>query len=766
MTRRSTIALLTSLVAVLGAANPAAEELPVGSAPEPVPVPHFPDRVHAVVWRNWDVVATDRIAAVLGTSVANVRAIATSMGLPAADPFPEAYRSRGYITALRRNWHLLPYDQLLVLLDMSQEELAYNLREDDFLFVKLGRLKPQCKALRYSPPGAAAKRRAAEIRRVVERHFGAAIRDKAQPRFGFVAELSRPTKRIARERVAGERIFALRFIYSYFASYGDPLADARLDPYPPGLLDRLANVGVDGVWLHVVLRRLAPGGDGFPEFGDGWEARLENLRRLVDRAKQRGIGIYLYLNEPRAMPPSFFAARPDMAGVREGESIAMCTSHPAVRRWLTSATAHVFREVPGLAGAFTITASENLTNCASHGRWKQCPRCRQRSDADIIAEVNAAIEAGVHAGNADAKMIAWDWGWRGHGDAPETIAKLPARTWLMSVSEWGLPIARGGVRAVVDEYSISAVGPGPRAQRHWKLAKERGLRTVAKVQLNSTWEMSAVPYLPVMNLVAQHCRNLAVAGVDGMMLTWTLGGYPSPNLQIAERFSRRPTPTVDEALDEVARARFGVEGAPHARRAWRAFSDAFREFPMGGSGLYTCPTQYGPANPLYAEKTGYRASMIGFPYDDVRRWRGPYPADVYVRQFEKIATGWRGGLGELEAAVQAAPKLRRADALAELRYARTAWLHFRTVANQTRFVLARDALRAGAADKKDEIRRLVAEEIATARELYRLAKEDSRIGFEATNRYYYVPLDLVEKVVNCEWVVERLVGERGGESPR
>ena len=37
---------------------------------------------------------------------------------------------------------------------------------------------------------------------------------------------------------------------------------------------------------------------------------------------------------------------------------------------------------------------------------------------------------------------------------------------------------------------MSAVGPGPRAQRHWTEAKEAGLKTVAKVQLNNTWELS------------------------------------------------------------------------------------------------------------------------------------------------------------------------------------------------------------------------------------------------------------------------------------
>ena len=82
------------------------------------------------------------------------------------------------------------------------------------------------------------------------------------------------------------------------------------------------------MWLHVVLRSLAPGGKDFPEFGAGHEQRLANLRRLVNRAKRYGIGVYLYMNEPRAMPLDFFKNRPQMAGVVEGDYRAMCTSDP------------------------------------------------------------------------------------------------------------------------------------------------------------------------------------------------------------------------------------------------------------------------------------------------------------------------------------------------------------------------------------------------------------------------------------------------------
>src|ERR1035438_4287103 len=39
-----------------------AADLPRGSAPKPVPFPHFPDRLHAFVWRNWPLVPARRMA--------------------------------------------------------------------------------------------------------------------------------------------------------------------------------------------------------------------------------------------------------------------------------------------------------------------------------------------------------------------------------------------------------------------------------------------------------------------------------------------------------------------------------------------------------------------------------------------------------------------------------------------------------------------------------------------------------------------------------
>lgn len=548
-------------------------------------------------------------------------------------------------------------------------------------------------------------------------------------------------------RDAAQRLEAPpRFIYSYFGTFGDPLIDASKDPYPDGLLARLADQGVNGVWLHVVLRQLAPGGELFPEFGEGHVQRLENLRRLSERAARYGIRVYLYMNEPRTMPLSFFEGREALRGAAAGAYASMCTSTPEVRQWLRDSLAHVFREVPELGGVFTITASENRTHCASHGAHADCERCRDRTAAEIIGEVNQAIEAGVHAGNPRARVFAWDWGWNRHGRAEDHIARLPEDVWLMSVSEWALPIRRGGVELQVGEYSISAVGPGPRAVAHWRAARERGLPTVAKTQVNNSWELSAVPYLPVMDLVAEHFENLSRQEIDGVMLSWSLGGYPSPNLRIAQAFLDDPQQTREEVLPRLASELYG-DAAPQVRQAWTDFSEGFREFPYSGEVLYRGPQNFGPANLLFANPTGRPSTMLGFPYDDLDGWRGPYPSDVFIDQFDALTRRWRKGVERLQAVAAQVPAVQEQLVLAE-----AALLHFESTREQAAFVRARQQQDTAAMEAA------VRREIQLARRLYELTKLDSRIGFEASNHYYYVPHDLLEKVANCRHLLEALGG--------
>jgi hypothetical protein len=96
----------------------------------------------------------------------------------------------------------------------------------------------------------------------------------------------------------------------------------------------------------------------------------------------------------------------------------------------------------------------------------------------------------------------------------------------------------------------------------------------------------------------------------------------------------------------------------------------------------------------------------------------------------------------------------------ELNVIEAAAIHFQSTANQARFVQARDKLgsaktNAEAAPQLASLGTILQQESALARRLHAIQSRDSRIGFEASNQYYYVPADLIEKVLNCRDLLDR-----------
>lgn len=217
------------------------------------------------------------------------------------------------------------------------------------------------------------------------------------------------------------------------------------------------------------------------------------------------------------------------------------------------------------------------------------------------------------------------------------IAKLPDDVWLMSVSEWHLPISRGGIESAVGEYSISSVGPGPRAVPHWHAAQARGLKRAPRFS-STTPAKSPRALPPVMNIVAEHCNNLLTkANLDAMFIGWTMGGHPSPNIELAQRLSRKPAPSIDTVLNEIAAERYGAEGAPLARQAWTGMSEAFREYPFHIA--WSTPALCNGAPPTrFTRRRRATAPPCGAsPMTTSTAGAGPIRRTSSADQFEKVA---------------------------------------------------------------------------------------------------------------------------------
>lgn len=721
-------------------------ELPVGSAPAPVAYPHFPARWQIFVWRNWELVPVERIARVLRCSVDEVVQAAAELGLTQSPVVDSKWVSHGYLTLIRNNWQLLSYAQILELLDWTADKLAYTLKEEDFFWVKVGMLKPDCNDLIYEPLTSAQQEETRNLKETLRRHFPENKMAYIETPFAFLDQFA------AKKSIGSKDKFDFNYIHAYSASCGDIFANVdELDPVPDNLLEQYASMGIKGVWMHAILYLLCPI-PGAEEFSVGYEKRFAALQKIVKRCAKYGIKVYLYVNEPRCMPMAFYEKKPLWKGhsFEERHTYAICTTQsPEPLEWLENSVRHLFREAEGLGGIFCITMSENLTTCQSQFRRHDCPHCKDVAGEKIIADVISAMERGMHSVAPDALMIAYDWawtvtresGWKENAEFKKAVMeRLPKNVCICSVSEWGKVTNIGGIEQYLVDYSISQIGPSEETLTTWREAKKNHLRTVAKVQINNSWELSAVPYIPVPYLIEEHLTNLKNAGVDGLMLCWTLGGFPGGNLELL-----RATP------EEIAAAKYHPELAQIVCDAWKAFSDSFRNFPFNVNVLYNGPMNFGPMNLFALEKTNYAATMVGFPYDDLTSWRGPYPEEILQNQFKLVTEGWKKGLQMLQDAADQVREDEKAEFEELYTVAMAAYCHLRSSYLQISFIMARDH-----GMDKAVMRACLEEEMELTKALYDIVRRDSRIGFEASNHYYYTLNDLREKVISCEWILKKI----------
>ena len=137
--------------------------------------------------------------------------------------------------------------------------------------------------------------------------------------------------------------------------------------------------------------------------------------------------------------------------------------------------------------------------------------------------------------------------------------------------------------------------------------------------------------------------------------------------------------------------------------------------------------------------------MVNTPYDAIDQWTEGYKKNraVWIDQMGRTADGFDAADRLWAEAVRAMSGGRRAVGERDAGVFRAATLHFRTSHDQARFILARDR------GDKAGMRRWAARELATAKEFLAIVRADSRLGYESSNRYMYVPNDILEKILNC-----------------
>lgn len=689
----------------------------------------LPTAWQTVIFRNYGYVRTACIARVLGCDTKTVCNEAHRLGLSDTD-YCEEFKKRGYITIIRNNWYLLPYAQLLELLDLSEEELAFVLKNDDFLDVKLGGFKPLCKEVRYTPLTEEQCSLSAAISQTVCAYSKA---DAIAP-FDFFANEDLP---MTCAHATGKRI-----VHGYLSPCGDAFLTDCTDTLPDTLLEKYQRVGVNGIWLHATLATLSPYPFA-PALSRDYELRRKNLNKIIKRCAGYGISLYLYLNEPRALPVDALPCYEPLIGWKKRRTL--CLAHREVRDYLYGAVRDLCAAAKDLGGIFTITMSENPTHC-SYSKRTECPTCATIPPEQNAAEVNNIIHRAMRDGGCKGELIANLWGWSpflGWSDAQirHGIGLLDKEIGVMCTSEYDLDIQKGGIRGKVIDYSISNPGPSAITKGIFSDARSLGHTLYAKIQASNSWECSAVPYIPVFDLVYEHLRNLDALDVKDHFLTWTLGGYPSPSIEIAARYDKHFD------LDAWYLERFGAQ-AEAVHRAIRLLCDAFREYPFSLNALYNAPKNLGPANLWDTEPEEKRSTMVCYSFDDFENWTLPYPYEIYVSQLKRLLSKWEQGL----AALTALPGSAFLNEI--IRYATVCLCHFKADLLQTEFAYYKRN------KDRNGMRKCVITERENAVLLLDAMQDDAKIGYEASNHYAYTERNLIEKILRMDAFEKLLDADR------
>ncbi|MEX0775405.1 MAG: hypothetical protein WD042_06790 [Phycisphaeraceae bacterium] len=448
--------------------------------------------------------------------------------------------------------------------------------------------------------------------------------------------------------------------------YGDEVIGAAA-VYTDEELAAIAAEGFNGIWLRAILRDLTPT-DLFRGYGSDCDARMAALIQLIGRAAAHGIGVWLYLNEPMALPAdsAFWQEHPDCRGMRGSSGMdgwpatyAMCSSAPRVRQFLHEATYDLFTRAQGLAGLFLITAAEHHTHCYSHVTtrgWgteyepkvpQECPRCAPLSPAEVICDIAAQITDGATAAAPSARVMVWSWRWSMFYDDPHEpiISQLPTNILLMSNFEDGQPISRGGRELVCREYSLGIEGPSPLFVDQARLAQQRGIDTVAKLQIGTTHELATVPNLPAIPSLYRKFRAMRDNGLTGYLGTWNFGCSRTLNTWAVGKLSRNNTlPTEEQFLRETCAEYFGSDAdAGKVVQAWQGFTEALQHHPMNLAFLYFSPLNYTLAYPWPQERGRAKMarSWTNEPWgDDLGQCLPPYSLDEVIQLLGAANRAW------------------------------------------------------------------------------------------------------------------------------
>lgn len=425
--------------------------------------------------------------------------------------------------------------------------------------------------------------------------------------------------------------------------------------YTDEVLRSIRDEGFDGIWLRGCLYDLMES-RVLPELNrPRVDERRRLLRQLIERGRANGVGVWLFFNEPMAIPaddpiwgkyPELrgvshweyrrkgegdFLAAGDIHALEKAEMVSLCVSSSLGRNFFEEATAGVLENLPGLAGVILITASEMHSHCWSHHtclptgdpfrpvneQELSCPRCRERGAASVVLEVLDTWKKAAARLSVPCRVMAWNWSWSmWYPDPqPEIVGHLPEGVELLLDCERGGLKMWQGREILVDEYSIGYAGP---SERFCKTRRAAGSRPIhAKLQINTTHEIASVPNLPLIPNLFQKWSGLRRERVAGVMGSWNFACDATLNTQAFKCFNEQAWTDAPSFMQAVAASYFGDVDFEAIGRAWEGFCAAFQSYPFSIPLVYLGLVNYAPAYPL---SLTYHARPMGFSHLYQEQW--------------------------------------------------------------------------------------------------------------------------------------------------
>jgi len=540
-----------------------------------------------------------------------------------------------------------------------------------------------------------------------------------------------------------------------------------IDYYPEEYLNRLAHHAVNGLWLTITFRDTVPS-KIIPEYGQNAEKRIEKLRQIVKKCRRYGIKVYPFCIEPVAFPAGspMIKKYPELQGHNNNAYSYFCTSTKKGKAYIEEAAYTLFKRVPHLGGLINISVGERPTNCYSGSITdNNCPRCSRRKPSDVIAGMLSSMARGMHKANPSAQLISWHYSqyicW-GEEATKMAAGEMPKNIALQFNFESAGRAKQLGKTRYAGDYWLSYVGPSRLFMECCRNAAGAGTPVFAKIQVSCSHEVATVPWVSVPGNLYRKYRAMHQLGVSGVMECWFFGAYPGLMTKAAGELAFAPFPKSESAFLKHLAGCWWPGNKTAAAKAWEYYRRAYSSYPMNALFGYYGPMHDGPAWPLYLRPRNKPLAptwRINYPPSGDRIGQSftyTHTMPEMLRLCKDMAEGWNRGVETLKKDAEK----RCPETEEKLRVDEALGLQFESGYRILRFYDLREKLFEmkgnGRMKVLGEMKNLLLSEIEASRKLYKLAREDPRLGFHAeAEGYKYFPEKLLWRIKWLENVLKK-----------